>query len=370
LVEAEQLDKLVESPAEEMSRKGFQRIIKRLFLVVAICALLLINATAQTHTGEQQRPAEQMSAASSPELAEAQKLSLEVVRLFKAGKYDEATPLAKRALLIREKALAAGHPEIVSSLINLGELYLARRMYGEAESYYQRVLAIYEQETVRDRYSIAKILDVLAFLNYMQLDFDTTEKLYQRALAVREEGEGADELEVAKGLFNLAEFYRFKGSYQKAETLYRRALEIRGKTLGAKHADVTHTWNRFSCLYYAKGQMEKLNDIRSQFSFFKADNAAAADSKTLEVLNGTALELPKPDYPKESLRWRISGVVTIKIEIDETGKVTKAEDLCGGYPTLADSALRAARKARFTPTLVSGSPVKVEGVIVYQFKAR
>lgn len=339
-------------------------MMKRLLLVAFACALLQTGANAQTREDEQPKPVEQPTATSSPELAEAQKLSLEVVKLFKAGKYDEATSLAKRALQIREKALAAGHPEIVSSLINLGELYVARRMYSEAEAYYQRVLTIYEQESAQDRYAVGKILDVLAFLKYMQFDFDKTEKLYQRALAVREEGEGADELEVARALFNLAEFYRFKGSYQKAEALYRRSVELKGKTLGPKHVDVMHALERYSCLYYATGQPEKLKDIQSQFSFFKSDDAA--DNRSVEVLNGRALELPKPDYPKESLRWRITGVVTIKVEIDETGKVIKAEDLCGGYPNLAGAAVRAAYKARFTPTLVSGSPVKMTGVIIYK----
>jgi len=43
-------------------------------------------------------------------LQEARKLSAEVVRLYRAGKYDEARPLAERALEIREKALGPEHP--------------------------------------------------------------------------------------------------------------------------------------------------------------------------------------------------------------------------------------------------------------------
>jgi len=38
-----------------------------------------------------------------------------------------------------------------------------------------------------------------------------------------------------------------------------------------------------------------------------------------------------------------------------------------GHPLLQNAAERAARSARFSPTLLGGQPVKVSGVIVYNF---
>jgi protein TonB len=84
------------------------------------------------------------------------------------------------------------------------------------------------------------------------------------------------------------------------------------------------------------------------------------------VLNGTALSLPSPVYPDAAKRSRTSGVVTVDVILDETGKVVSATASSG--PTmLRDAAVQAALKARFSPTKLSGQPVKVSGVINYKF---
>jgi TonB family protein len=84
------------------------------------------------------------------------------------------------------------------------------------------------------------------------------------------------------------------------------------------------------------------------------------------VLNGTALSLPSPVYPDAAKRMRVAGVVTVEVILDETGKVVAANATTG--PTmLRESAVQAAMKARFSPTKLSGQPVKVSGVINYRF---
>ena len=84
------------------------------------------------------------------------------------------------------------------------------------------------------------------------------------------------------------------------------------------------------------------------------------------VLNGTAINLPSPSYPDTARRLRMAGVVVIQVVVDETGKVISAEAL-SGPSLLKDAALQAALKARFSPTKLSGQPVKVSGVINYKF---
>jgi len=60
----------------------------------------------------------------------------------------------------------------------------------------------------------------------------------------------------------------------------------------------------------------------------------------------------------------------ISVSINETGKVTEAHDVCGADPILVKPSLQAAYLSQFTPTKLSGQPVKVNGVIVYNFVAR
>jgi protein TonB len=84
------------------------------------------------------------------------------------------------------------------------------------------------------------------------------------------------------------------------------------------------------------------------------------------VLNGTAVLLPPPTYPEAAKRMRTQGVVTVDVILDETGKVVAA-NASSGPPMLRDAAVQAALKAKFSPTKLSGQPVKVSGVINYKF---
>jgi TonB family protein len=84
------------------------------------------------------------------------------------------------------------------------------------------------------------------------------------------------------------------------------------------------------------------------------------------VLNGSAISLPAPVYPESAKRLRLSGVVSIEVVIDETGKVISAKAVDGPSP-LREVAVQAALRARFSPTKLSGQPVKVTGSINYRF---
>src|SRR5258708_7361650 len=84
------------------------------------------------------------------------------------------------------------------------------------------------------------------------------------------------------------------------------------------------------------------------------------------VLNGMALALPPPSYPDTARRMRQSGLVQVEFVVDENGKVISARAL-SGPSTLRDVAVEAAYRARFSPTKLSGQPVKVTGQINYNF---
>lgn len=59
-------------------------------------------------------------------------------------------------------------------------------------------------------------------------------------------------------------------------------------------------------------------------------------------------------------------MVTVQVLVDEGGNVVSARAV-SGHPLLQQSAVSAARQAKFSPTMLSGQPVKVTGVITYNF---
>ena len=83
-------------------------------------------------------------------------------------------------------------------------------------------------------------------------------------------------------------------------------------------------------------------------------------------ITGDAISLPKPAYPPIAQASRTQGAVNIQVLIDESGKVISAK-VISGSPLLAQAALRAAYQARFSPTTLGDQPVKVSGVITYNF---
>src|SRR5712692_86516 len=84
------------------------------------------------------------------------------------------------------------------------------------------------------------------------------------------------------------------------------------------------------------------------------------------VLASKAISLPQPPYPPLARQIRLQGAVQVQILVDETGKVMSAHAVSGSS-FLTTGAEEAARRARFTPTLLNGQPVKVQGVITYNF---
>ncbi len=84
------------------------------------------------------------------------------------------------------------------------------------------------------------------------------------------------------------------------------------------------------------------------------------------VLNGKAISLPKPGYPPIARAAHAAGTVVVQVLIDENGNVVSASAV-SGHPLLRAAAVGAAKQARFSPTKLSGQPVKVTGVIQYNF---
>ena len=140
-------------------------------------------------------------------------------------------------------------------------------------------------------------------------------------------------------------------------------MAIYGK-VGITSAEFERVSNGLVCLAYEsenKALFKELEEMR------KLTVPVMPALEPYDVLNGTAIEMPKPEYPQAARDRQLSGTVIVLVDIDETGKVTRAGDMCQGPPYLSESSVRAALKARFTPTKISGMPVKVKGVLQYRF---
>ena len=84
------------------------------------------------------------------------------------------------------------------------------------------------------------------------------------------------------------------------------------------------------------------------------------------VLQGKAIKKVQPQYPPIARAARASGPVQVQVTIGETGEVIEAT-VISGHPLLRDVALQAARQWVFQPTELSAVPVKVQGILTFNF---
>jgi TonB family protein len=100
------------------------------------------------------------------------------------------------------------------------------------------------------------------------------------------------------------------------------------------------------------------------------DRCAENANKAIDGFeSGHALSLPKPAYPALARAAHASGTVEVKVLIGFDGKVIAAVAV-SGHPLLYGASVQAARAAEFTPMKLNGQPVKITGIIQYNFVAR
>ena len=82
------------------------------------------------------------------------------------------------------------------------------------------------------------------------------------------------------------------------------------------------------------------------------------------------LQTVRASYPPMALRMGVEGDVTLQIEIDTEGKVTKADIVKSGGAAFDEEAVKAVKQARFEPANKDGRNVPAEFMYVYRFRLR
>lgn len=164
---------------------------------------------------------------------------------FSQGRYDEAEPLLKRSLRIREERLGPDHPQIAVVLHKLAMLHDRQGRYADAELLLKRALVILEVNLGPDNNAFTNVLDSLARLYVQLARYNEAEPLFMRVLSLREQALGPDHILVGASLNGLGGLYLALHRYSDAEQLYRRALLICEKQFSPEHPIVA---TNASCL--------------------------------------------------------------------------------------------------------------------------
>ena len=307
------------------------------------------------------------SSQESPELRQATELSEQVAKLLNERKVDEALPLAKRALQIRETLLPPNDVKISISLNFLGTAYIMKGDFDDASKILERLLKTLEERFGPDDANLLPTLTRLASLYNREDNARKTEETYLRVLALREKVNGPEDTGVAETTYALGQFYRLHGDFDRARSNYKRSLMIYGKLSGIRTPEFERASNGFRCLaFQGKHQEALFNELQE----IRAQLGPRSWFPDISVLNRTAKELVRPEFPAEARRSGVEGSVYVWIHVNEEGKVISASDMCQGPPYLTEAAINAALKSTFWARKVDGVPAKFKGIIEYNFRLR
>ena len=137
---------------------------------------------------------------------------------YAGGAYDEAEPLLRRAVAVREQVLGPDHPNLATPLHKLANVCDDMGRSAEAESLYRRVVAVRERAFDPGHPLIAEAMGCLGIHLFCHVGRRAeAEPIIARSLASYERTIGPDHPDLALSLFHMAWLYRESGRPVDAE---------------------------------------------------------------------------------------------------------------------------------------------------------
>ncbi|MCP3961680.1 MAG: tetratricopeptide repeat protein [bacterium] len=264
---------------------------------------------------------------------------------------DEAEPLYRRALSMREAALGPEHQDVAFVLKELASVYHRQGHLDRAAPLYERSLEIQERAGQGNQ-AISELVDQLAIVHRLLKQPAEAEKYFERSVKIAAQALGPDHPNVAVRNNNLAVFYVDQGRFGEAENLYRRTLAVQESAFGDRHVSVAVTLVNLASLHQKQGRLNQARDEASRAKSILDDECGPGNQRG--GFCASALEVHR------ELMDRLEG------SADSASPPPVAPE---GAPVAAESPGKAPEK-RQTVTVVApfpaADPVRAAGAMVYR----
>lgn len=173
------------------------------------------------------------------------------------GALDDAEPLLRRALGLRQELHGPRHPEPATTLSNLGFLCMRQQRFEAARQHYEQALEIREERLGAEHPETAASLSNLAAVLVRQLELETARRLLKRSLAIRRRAHGSCHGATAESLNNLGTLYDRLDRHAAARSCFEEALTILEQTLGRDHPETAICLHNLGCHLQAHGDEDE-----------------------------------------------------------------------------------------------------------------
>jgi len=329
-------------------------------LIFPVVLLCIANLFSQTHNGD---------------LKKADELNRKALQLFSQQKFKEALEPARESCALYEKAAGKYDLQTARVLTNIAQIYLKLDKRKDAKNAFEDALDVYEKNdplTADHQGKYVGLLETVGLLEAGDDEVGKGESNLERAIAIREKLNGPDSEELAATLYGLARVYLMSGKYEEALPVMMRSIDIRTGDDGKVHGAPSVMEMSADCLLSKLGKEDERKTLKQRFADRNVVEPAGPrtpeEVKLIQggVVNGKALSLPAPRYSATARSKGVRGMVKVNVLINEAGKVIFA---CAveGPRELHYSSEMAAYASMFSPTTLKGHPVKVSGVLKYNY---
>lgn len=295
---------------------------------------------------------------------------------FQDGKFDQALRLTGEALELARAAFGPNSWQAATSLTNLGVLYRSKGKYAEAVQNFDASIKIFEMAGKPRAREVIAAREALAVTHQLAGHNDEAVREFTKVIDIAEKTFGVDSIEMYSPTLSLARHYASSGNLDRGDDYFIKAYRIAYLRKGFKAEELNEVEDIRTCIVSPRDSARVASDsFTNALKAVREDIGGPPNDKPLVdpdvtvpggVVNGKAISLPKPSYPASMSSGRKIGTVVVRVKIAEDGTVMEARATCG-HPDFANNSVKAAFKSKFSPTLLSGQPVKVSGVIVYNF---
>jgi TonB family protein len=285
-------------------------------------------------------------------------LNQNVISLYRSGKFDEALKEARQAVDLSSKVHGLESLETAAAYTNLGIILRDKKKFKEAVGNFQKSVEIYRKNETANGKALYEVYDVLAasqFLGGMEKEAETS---YLKAAETAKSIFGKESKETLKPVLALAVFYAQtnKDNAEKSLDYYLESFALAIKHFGKESLEVEKI--KIYKSYYSQYVHWKNDELHEKYT--------KKESEIFGYERGKALSLPLPRYPPEAKSLGKEGIVVVKVWINERGEVTNAQAVYGEL-FFAPAVEEVARKAKFKPSMMNGTPIGIVDFIAYKF---